>query len=220
MKERELITYGTAANFSEARAIASAEAQKRYGRLALDKLEQGVQAEYGRVRLYASRMFNSAVELGLRLIELKRRSPHGAFEGACERLGISKTAAHRFRELAEARPLLPAEPPDGGVWSIDRALTYSKTAAEFVDDVDALNTEDLKTKVAAKLAHKRKVKASAQLAGAIVKLESQIRQALAEGDVGALAAIDMIASTARRLEDDAKRYADDADRMRAQDEAA
>jgi hypothetical protein len=221
MKNQELIRYGSATTIDEARALAAAEAHRRFGKLSDDRLERGVQDDHQKVKLYASRAFNNAIILGLRFKEMKGRLPRGEFEPACERLRFSKTVVHAYRTLAELWPLLPDAPPDGGVWSVDRALTYAKTAGEVADDLDVIEgvtPAAMQAKVQAKLEKRRKAKASAQLAGAIVRLESQVRQALAEGDTGAIAAVGMIAQTLQRLEDDVRRYAEDADAHRAQDD--
>jgi hypothetical protein len=214
----DLVRFGTATTPAEARALAASYAQRKYGRLTDEKLKTGAANDYRRVCLYAGRMMDASLDFGFRLLEIKRRTPRGGFESACEELGVSKTQAHRFRALVEAVPLLPATPPGGGKWSIDQAIEFSKTAGDFIDDDHALTRDAVAHKVAVHLKAKRKARASAQLAGAIVRLEAQIRQALAEGDSGALSAIDMIAHTARRLEDEAKRYAADADRQREDDD--
>jgi len=221
------IRYAIADTLEESQQAAHAEAQRRFGRLTMEKLEAGAQKDLDNFKRYASRAVVAAVNLGLRLIAAKSRY-RGDYGRVCEQLGLSQPTAWRFQQLAIIAPLLPESPPDapGSLWSMDRALTFAKEfkkAHRFLDsDIgdDELPAPAAVTKLTGeRMRAKRHQDQSSQLSISVTRLAGNILRALDEGDLGAPRAIDAWRTQLNQLDAHAKALATAADRQRDDDEA-
>lgn len=195
-----------ASNVREAQTIAHSEAMRRFGRLRLNALEAGVVGDLEAFKRNANRAMLSAITLGLRLIALKERLPHGEFIPKCQALGLSQPTAWRFMRLAEICPILPASPPDGvsGPWSIDKALSYAKEAEAAIGVAalasDPLPAGEVRKAAAQRMAARKQAASMRSLMSRILRLETEVAVALHDDEAQVLSALHTFVQAAQRLQ--------------------
>jgi hypothetical protein len=173
-------------------------ANRRYKGKTADAIEREVKTLWGKLTNQGRRMLDTSAAIGIAIIALRNASKRDFLE-RLHALGITKSSAYRFMELAKVRAALPKNPPAelyGNVWTDRAALEFGK--ALFEDMEDDVPTQARIERAVAKVRQKQRTQGSgvARLAST---LEARITEGLHDGDPDAHRALDIVLGMARRL---------------------
>lgn len=209
---QSLIPFDTAQTPESAEKIARDAAIKRYNAQPLSKLIEKAREDFRTYKLHATRAFERAYTLGQRLIVIKEKVDHGKYLdialSICE--AQSRNVPSMFVQLANIAALLPSKDPEGGPWTVNRALTFIRTREQIVaaqhglpphdfsdmpDDVPdgaplklpnaAMDIEELNKRTIERIKADRTATRNGRLKDAVFKLRRLLDDALDRGDVTA-----------------------------------
>lgn len=186
-------------------------AQRRFKGKSADAVEREVKKLWDILTGHGRRMLNTSAEIGIAIIGLRNASQRDFLE-RLDALGITKSSAYRFIELAKTKAALPKNPPAelyGNIWTDRTALEFGKVL--FEDMQDDIPPEERVERAVAKVRQRRRAQGSG-LDRRALALETQIAAGLHDGgDPDAYRALDIVISMAKRLQKIAKDLAEEAE---------
>lgn len=133
----DVIPFDSATNVVTAEQIAKAAAWERFKSVPLTTMLKNAKEDFRLYKVHATNAFTRAYTLGQRLIVIKRKMKHGDFLGVALSIveGESRNTVSQFMQVAKFAALLPAKDPEGGPWTVNRALAYVRTRNNVVAEM-------------------------------------------------------------------------------------